>query len=451
MRFNLRVFYFAVICSTFFSCKKNDTQENIDLSEIVLVEPLPQINISTFGNQILDEPKVDAQMTISYKDEELHSGKIGIEIRGKSSQSFSKKQYGFETRDANNEDLDISLLEMPEEEDWILQAPYSDKSLIRNVLIYDISREIGRYASRVNFVELTLNDTIDGVYVLMEKLKRDKNRIDINKLKSSEISGDDLTGGYIIKIDKADDQYTSINSFASEHSPYDSSESNSVRFLYDTPDKEDITLEQKNYISSYIKNFENALAGSNFSEMDEGYDAYINTDDFIDFFLLNELANNVDGFRISTFIVKDKNKKLSMGPIWDFNLAFGNADYCSGGETNVWAYKLNDRCPGGMWPVPFWWERLLQDPNYVSKVKTRWQQLRESALSNNSIIQKIDSYNQTLKLSGSIKRNFDRWPVLGIYVWPNNYIGTSHQQEIDYIKNWINKRLNWLDSNIDSL
>ena len=281
----LKLFFVGMAFLTFISCKKDDLQNNTELSNVALVDPLPQINISTFGNQILDEPKVDAQMTISFKDEELHSGKIAIEIRGKSSQMFPKKQYGFETRDAQNEDFDVSLLEMPEEEDWILHAPYSDKSLIRNVLIYDISREIGRYASRVNFVELTLNDTIDGVYVLMEKLKRDKNRIDINKLKSSEISGDDLTGWYIIKIDKADDQYTSINSFASEHSPYDSSESNSIRFLYHTPDEEDITQEQKNYISSYIKNFEKALAGSNFSEIDEGYDAYINTDDFIDFII----------------------------------------------------------------------------------------------------------------------------------------------------------------------
>jgi Spore coat assembly protein len=306
-------------------------------------------------------------MKISLNDEELFNGNIAIEIRGKSSQMFPKKQYGFETRDEENEDMDVSLLDMPEEEDWILQAPYSDKSLIRNALIYDISREIGRYASRVKFVELTLNDVNDGVYVFMEKLKRDKNRIDINKLKTSEINGEDLTGGYIIKIDKPDDQYNSINSFVSEHSPYDPSGNNSVRFLYDTPDEEDITSEQKEYISNYVKDFENALAGENFTDPVQGYDAYIDSDDFIDFFLLNELSNNVDGFRISTWIVKDKNEKMRMGPIWDFNLAFGNADYCSGGESNVWAYKLNERCPGGFWPIPIWWERLLQDPAYVLK------------------------------------------------------------------------------------
>tara|TARA_B100000767_G_scaffold265921_1_gene282585 strand:- start:3725 stop:5080 length:1356 start_codon:yes stop_codon:yes gene_type:complete len=451
MRVIVWMFYLFTITSALISCKKFDNQEQSDLSKSILQKPVPQINILTFGNQILDEPKVDAQIKISLNEEELYNGKIGIEIRGKSSQMFPKKQYGFETRDANNEDLDVSLLEMPEEEDWILQAPYSDKSLIRNVLIYDLSREIERYASRVNFVELTLNDTINGVYVLMEKLKRDKNRININKLKSSEINGEDLTGGYIIKIDKSDNGFNLSNSFSSEHKPYDSSESNNVKFLYHTPDEEDITLEQKQYISDYIKDFENALASSSFRELEEGYSAYINTDSFIDFFLLNELANNVDGYRISTFIVKDKNKKLSMGPIWDFNLAFGNADYCSGGDTSVWAYKFNERCPGDTFPVPFWWERLLEDPSFVSKVKNRWRQLRVNAFSHNSITQKIDNYNEILELSGSIKRNFDRWSIIGTYVWPNNYIGGSYQQEINYIKNWINKRLTWLDSNIESL
>ena len=447
-RINFIHFLFAII---FFSCKKESSQDSSLSNEFVNGDPLPQVIISTNGVQILDEPKIDAKMKISLNDEELFNGNIAIEIRGKSSQMFPKKQYGFETRDEENEDMDISLFDMPEEEDWILQAPYSDKSLIRNALIYDISRELGRYASRVKFVELTLNDVNDGVYVFMEKLKRDKNRIDINKLKKSEITGEDLTGGYIIKIDKPDDEYTPLNSFTSEHAPYDPSGNSSVKFLYDTPDEEDITIEQREYISSYIKDFENALAGENFRDPVLGYNSYIDTDDFIDFFLLNELGNNVDGFRISTWMVKDKNEKLKMGPIWDFNLAFGNADYCSGGESNVWAYRLNERCPGGYWPIPFWWERLLQDPEYVSKVKSRWKELRGTVFSSSNVNRMIDDYELILISSGSIKRNFERWPVLGTYVWPNNYIGSDYSDEMKFIRNWITERMSWLDSNINSL
>jgi hypothetical protein len=175
-----------------------DSEETVETTEAKIVEisvadKLPQVSVNTNGQEIPNEPKIFAEISIENKGALTHEGFIGIEIRGQSSQMFPKKQYGFETRDSENEDIDVSLLGLPEEEDWILYAPYSDKSLIRNALIYDISRDIGRYSSRLVFVELFLNNIYDGLYILMEKLKRDKNRIDINKLKSSENEGEDLT------------------------------------------------------------------------------------------------------------------------------------------------------------------------------------------------------------------------------------------------------------------
>ena len=159
----------------------------------------------------------------------------------------------------------------------------------------------------------------------------------------------------------------------------------------------------------------------------------------------------MDGYRLSTFMYKDKNDKLKLGPIWDFNLAFGNADYCSGGETNVWAYKFNERCPEDFWQVPFWWSRLLQDPELVSQLKDRWNTLRSGVLSNGSIDSKVDDYVATLNKAGSIESNFDTWNVLGVYVWPNKFIGSSHEDEIGYLKNWTNDRLSWLDGAINGL
>ena len=243
--------------SLFFLAKKKHEQLLLNeppIEEPIVVLPenkLPQFFIQTNGAEIVDEPKIDAQMTIMVNDVVDYEGAIGIEIRGSSSQAFPKKQFGFETRDAANEDLDVSLLGYPEEEDWILYAPYSDKSLMRNVLIYDLSREIGRYASRAKFVEVTINDAYNGVYVFLEKLKRDKNRIDINKLKVDENSGDNLTGGYILKVDKAgglDEMlYTTYNSIPSAHDPINATDGQKIHFLYDTPDEEDITAEQRVY------------------------------------------------------------------------------------------------------------------------------------------------------------------------------------------------------------
>ena len=448
--------FFITSCSNDDTISPTDIEEEVGESEIPPEDKLPIFSINTSGSTIVDEPKIDAELTINQADIVSFTGKIGIEIRGASSQMFPKKSYGFETRDENNEDLNVSVLGMPEEEDWILYAPYSDKSLVRNILIYDLSRDMDRYASRSQFVELNINNTFQGIYVFMEKLKRDSNRIDINKLKEDENTGEDLTGGYILKIDKTagsnlGEGYNDQNSFTSLYGPPSATIGQEINFLYEEPDAEDITTEQKVFISNYMAQFEDALASDDFTDPLLGYASYIDVDSFIDFFLLNELSNNVDGYRLSTFMYKDKNEKLKIGPIWDFNLAFGNANYCSGGETNVWAYKFNERCSEDFWQVPFWWNRLLQDPEFAARLKDRWSNLRGGALSNGSIESKVDDYSTILNKAGSIESNFNTWNILGTYIWPNSFVGSSHSDEIGYLKNWTNDRLSWLDGAINGL
>ena len=140
-----------------------------------------------------------------------------------------------------------------------------------------------------------------------------------------------------------------------------------------------------------------------------------------------------------------------MGPIWDFNLAFGNAGYCEGSATNVWAYKFNERCPDDFWLVPFWWERLLQDPTFVTQLKDRWNSLRGNLLSETSIISKIDAYEEVLVKTGAIEKNFTTWPILNEWIWPNTAIRYTYSDEQNYLKGFLESRLNWLDSNINAL
>jgi len=450
---HLLILIFLVIAS----CSSDDNL--VDTPEDAQLEPLeaqPEtsltfLSVNTGGVVIPDEPKIDAKLTITTDGQVVHIGDIGIELRGSSSQTFPKKSYGIETWDAQGMDINVSLLGMPEEEDWILNGPYSDKTLMRNMLIYDLSRDMNRYASRSQFVELNINGQRQGVYVFMEKLKRNNQRIDISKLKPEDNAGEELTGGYIIKIDKSSTGYTLNNSFESAYSPSNSNLDQKIRFLYEYPDKDVITSEQKNYISNYVANFEAALAADNFADPIEGYAAHIDVDSFIDFFLLNEVSNNVDGYRISTYMHKDKSEKLKMGPIWDFNLAFGNADYCSGGETNVWAYRFNERCPGDFWGVPFWWNRLLEDPAFVLRLKERWSMLRGGTLSDNSILGKVNSYRTLLDDSDGLQSNFNKWPSFGMYIWPNNFVGANYAEEMDYLTNWISDRTRWLDNAIEGL
>lgn len=458
-RFSSRIFYLVFSLLILSSCSSDEGVEPIDPivenpeNPIPEGDKLPLFSIDTKGATIVNEPKIDAEAIMTSEGIVDFEGKIAIEFRGSSSQGFPKKSYGFETRDASNMDLDVSILGMPEEEDWILHGPFSDKSLMRNVLIYDLSREMNQYASRSKFVELNINGAYQGVYVFMEKLKRDDQRIAIATLKETDISGEELTGGYIIKVDRSDSgDFNDQNSFSSLYgSSLNISLTSPIYFVYEYPDEEEIRPEQRDYISTYVGDFEAALASDDFTDPDAGYQTFIDSDSFVDFFILNELSNNVDGYRLSTFMHKDKNGKLKMGPIWDFNLGFGNADYCAGGETNVWAYKFNERCLGDSFQVPFWWERLMQDPAYVAHLQTRWNQLRASTLSEAYIHAKVDAYVDALDRTGASKANFETWPVFGIYVWPNNFVGQNYSEETNYLKSWISDRLVWLDGAIEGL
>ena len=255
---------------------------------------------------------------------------------------------------------------------------------------------MGRYASKTEFVELSINYEYKGLYIFMEKLKRDDNRINIQKLNENDIDETLITGGYIIKIDKSDMEdgsYSDYNSFQSKYDVFGRKDGfKKVYFNYEYPKPSEIHAYQKNYIKNYINDFESSLASDQFKNSENGYRKYIDVNSFIDFFILNEISNNVDGFRLSTYLHKDREKKLIIGPIWDFNLSFGNADYCGGERYDIWLHKFNERCPGDFWNIPFWWNRFLEDENFVNQLKDRWNELRISTLSDENIISLIDDY-----------------------------------------------------------
>lgn len=419
---------------------------------------LPIIVINSSGQSIVDEPKITASMGIIDNGFGVrnnvtdpfnnYDGKIGIEIRGSSSQSFPKKQYGIELRNNLGEGINAPLLGMPAEEDWVLFAPYNDKSLMRDALAYKLGRDLGWYAPRTRFCEVVINGEYQGIYVLIEKIKRDKNRVDVNKLNPDEISGDNLTGGYLIKIDK--NTGSGNGGWTSTFLPPNRSNIQTIFFQYDYPKAADIAPQQKTYIKDLMASFEATLAGTNFNDPVQGYTRYIDVDSFIDFYIANEVGKNVDGYRLSTYLYKQKDSdggKLHMGPIWDFNLGFGNANYCTKGNPEGWVTNFNTICPQDFWLIPFWWNRLNQDGVYRSKMAARWAELRADKFQTNRITGYIDSVYMVLNAE-SQQRNFQRWPVLGQYVWPNYFVGSSFLEEVNWLKSWVTNRLNWMDANM---
>jgi hypothetical protein len=192
--------------------------------------------------------------------------------------------------------------------------------------------------------------------------------------------------------------------------------------------------------------------GPDFEKLRGGWRDYLDEASAIDFLIVNELTRNVDGYRLSTFLYKDKDSKdgkLYFGPIWDFNLAFGNADYCQGGLHTGWAWDFNSHCPDDFWLIPFWWKRFLQDDLFIANLKARWSELRAGPYSNASLNQYIDSLVNVLQEPQA--RNFDMWRVLDRYVWPNNYVGNTYANEINYLKTWVSNRVQWLDTGIANL
>jgi len=403
---------------------------------------LPIIVINTNGRRIPDDPKMTAEMGVIYngpgKRNNLsdpfndYDGQIGIELRGNTSLDFPKKAYAMETRKSDGENNNVSLLGLPEENDWVLYAPYSDKSLMRNVLTFKLARDIGRWAPRTRFCELLLNGQYQGIYVLMEKIKIDKNRVNISKLTESDTVGDELTGGYIIKLDWEDPKSSGWRS------PIDG-----TLFHYHHPQKDNLLQEQKKYIKDFISEFEYALYGDDFKYPEKGYRKYMDVGSFIDYFMSVELAHNADSYRISTFMYKDRNSidsLLHFGPLWDFNLAYGNQDEGPFGTPYQWSWQI------GLDDINFWWSRLLSDPAFKQQVVDRWFELRQDVLKTSRILTYIDSV--AADLDEAEVRNFVRWPVLGEWVWPNVFIGETYQEEVDYLKNFIIARTKWVDENI---
>lgn len=426
---------------------------------------LPIVVINTDGQEIPDEPKIFAEMGVidngpgvrNHVNDPFnnYSGFIGIEIRGSSSQTWPKKQYGLETQDSLGDGIDVSLMGLPEEEDWILNAPYIDKSFLRNVLSYKLARDMGGYASRTKFCELMLNGEYQGLYILMERIKRDKNRVDISKLDEDEIEGDDLTGGYIVKIDKPGDDY-----FNSPYAPF-AGASQIVTYQYHYPKDDNIVDEQKAYIQNVISEFEDMMWSDDYADSATGYANYIDIPSFVDYFIINELNKNVDAYRLSTFIHKDKDSNgglLKMGPIWDYNLAFGNANYYDGVDANDWIVRQLQEHPAARadgFQLPFWWRKLLQDEAFADHIQERWLELRSDVLSLDAINSYIDAVSDTLFEAQA--RNFEIWAGPGEFgggFWPVPdifYSFSTYQDETDYLKSWIADRIQWMDEQIVEL
>ena len=363
-------------------------------------------------------------------------GLAAIRTRGHSTRDLPKRSYTLHTMDAATNQTKVALLGLPAEEDWVLYAPFEDKTMSRDVMAYELALRMGHYAPRTRFVELFIKRSggnvsmrdYHGVYVLVERIKRGKNRVNIEKLEPEDVTDPKISGGYIVKRDHGEGSGTR---FSTRHGgPY--------YFVY--PKAKNINNEQKRYIRNYFNKFEEALYGEDFKDPKSGYAAYLDVDGFIDSHWLIELSKNVDGFRYSAYITKERGEKLKPGPAWDWNRAFGNANYYGGNQTRGWYW-------GVLRPNEIsWHHRLREDSAYVRRSAARWQELRKTVFDPKKIAQLVDGY--AAELEQAQKRNFERWPILGQHVSSNAYVGDSYREEVQWLKKWIEERVAWIDKQV---
>ena len=468
---------------------------------------LPIVIIETGGKAINSESKLTATMKIidngSGRRNKVtdkpngYDGKIGIKLRGNSSLYFEQKRFTIETRDNDGKALNAELLGMPADNDWVLLAPYNDISMMRDPFAFDLWNEMGHWAPRNRYCEVVIDGNYVGVYILCEKIKRGENRLDIAKLKPTDNSGIDLTGGYIVRIDPAEGNEPYFTSdvpgitsmggggfgggFPGGMGGFGGGFGggfNTVTWTYYYPKSDKITEEQQKYISDYIKTVEKVIQSDNFADPDEGYAKYISVQSFVDYFIHTELSLNADGLKRSAYFYKKKQNpdgtggKLHAGTVWDYNLAYGNCNFCNANKIDAWVYE-----GGETNPTPAMWKRLTEDPAFMDKVKARWKELRKGVLSIENINRYIDSHAS--QLAEAQERQYSKYSdllvpksqgaqgnrggfgfggfggfgagglgggadAIGMFA---AYRVSTYQEEIATLKKWFADRIAFLDSN----
>ncbi len=462
---------------------KESPQKNVhdELSEFYVYNlensefNLPVILINTNGNSIKRREDITAHMQVYNSDgntlEEYPSfnEKINISIRGSSTSKYPKKQYSLEIINNSGKEKSEKLLGMESGSDWVLNGPFSDKSLMRNYIAYKTARNIMEYAPDVRFCEVFIIDDngkvleekyYKGVYIMVEKIERDKNRVDINKVQDNTEET-----SFIISKNREKEGDIGLNSYGIQ--TYIDSYGLNIEYP-----KKKLTNEKNQYINKFISEFERVLYSDKFKDPIEGYRKYIDIQSFVDYYIINEFFKNTDAGIFSTYFYKDYEGKLKAGPIWDFNKSLGNHNEDIGVPYDYTSFFMINRP---------WFDRLMEDKKFSDEVVSRFKDLRKTYLSDNYLIEMIDE--TVILLGDATKRNFYIWPIemsnqaevfeendyvtqsYSLNIEPykeflkknhhllksTEYRAKSYEEEISMMKEFIINRGKWLDDNIDTL
>ena len=424
----LQLFILGALLLFFYTPNYAQTFTDSNLPIVVITTDLDPLTNQPL--EIIDDPRILASMKIIYHNDGSrnymsdanttsflnYNGRINIEIRGSSSQDLPKKSYGLTTLKADNiSNNNVSILGMPAENDWVLNSIPYDGSKIRDYFCYNLSRNMGNYATRTQYCEVVINGNYKGLYIWQEKIKANDNRVNITKITNTDNTLPNITGGYITKCDKT----TGGDPVAWTMS--------GTKFIHELPKPENVTPEQNTYIHDEFFRLANTTYNFN---TDNGYKSVIDIPSFVDFMLVNELASNSDVYEYSTFFHKDRNGKLRAGPVWDLNQTFGNS-FNTHSVLNEWQFHNNNKVG-----ADFWYE-LFDNGQFTCEMAKRLNELRQpgKAMNTNNMFASID--NTVAIINEALTREQLRWGTV-----PNL------SAEIASIKNFITTRLDWMTANL---
>jgi hypothetical protein len=376
---------------------------------VVIIKPvLPLLEITTDSNHPVEDKENWIKGTLVITDNGIKTDLCNLEIKGRGNSTWEmpKKPYTLKL------DKKESLLGMETNKRWVLLANYSDKTLLRTTFAFDLGLSVYnnlKWTPNGRLVEVVMNNEYIGVYQLVEQIRIDKKRVDIDLNK----------GDFLMEVNARLDEKSNFRT------------TRGVCFSFNEPEEPDTT--QLDEIKEKLQRIEDVIYSDNFSDATAGYAKYIDVNSFIDWYLINEFTKNNDACFFSSVYMYSKDSKIFMGPIWDFDISSGNIDYngCDNPE-NYWIRNS------------MWISRLFEDASFVEKVKARWN---EKKLILQDHIDEIPE--KAFDLNSAANSNFQRWDILNTYVWPNRVVTGSYNGEVLALVAWLNTRYAWIDSDIN--
>ncbi|MBQ6176552.1 MAG: CotH kinase family protein [Bacteroidales bacterium] len=379
---------------------------------------IPTVHITTEGGKAIDSKDHYVNATFRFEDpSRFYTDEESLELtgrikgRGNTTWGMPKKPYRIKL------DEKAHVFSRWGNKDWILLANYSDKTLLRNIMAMEISRICGMsWTPMMLSVEVYVNGQYQGVYAFSDHKEIAGHRVNIEVATET-----DLEGGYYLELEEAMDEPVCFKT------------------VWDTPvmfhEPEYPTEAQQKYVREWFNGFEHALERVQ-GEHDDAYRSYIDVPSFINYYIIQEITKNPDGnVRKSTYLTKEKGKPLEMYHVWDFDITLGNCDYTNFEKPEGWQMRYVK-----------WYNQMFFDPAFKKAVVDRWNELYPTLLT------RVPAFldRQHALMAGAESRNFDRWQILGVKVWPNYYYYPTYEQEYAFLKEFYEARLAWLNDRINA-